>query len=59
MTASKEAVFDGMWRLKKSGQFIDARNLPAEPPADENDAEAMAARKRLQGILEDLREVSK
>ena len=59
VTASKEAVFDGQWRLKKSGQFFDARNLPAEPLADESDAEAMAARKRLQGILENLREVSK
>ncbi|OVE75893.1 N-acetylgalactosamine-6-sulfatase [bacterium E08(2017)] len=47
----KEAVFDGQWRLKKTGVLIDARSLPMEPLADESDPEAKAARARLQKIL--------
>jgi len=50
-SASKATVFDGQWRLKSTGQFVDARNLPAEPLADEEDPVARAARARLKAVL--------
>ncbi|WP_146392736.1 FAD-dependent oxidoreductase [Allorhodopirellula solitaria] len=50
---SKEAVFNGQWRLKKTGELVDARNLPAEPIADEADGDARAARSELQDILDE------
>jgi len=52
---SREAIFDGRWRLKKTGALIDARNLPEELPANEEDPEASAARTRLQVIMKSLR----
>ena len=52
---NKEAVFDGQWRLKKTGDLIDARNLPAEPLATPGDPEAEAARVRLDEIMKSLR----
>jgi arylsulfatase A len=51
VTGSEAAVFDGQWRLKKSGVLIDARRLPRELRADESSPEAQAARNRLQAIL--------
>lgn len=52
VSRNKAAVFDGQWRLKKSGELVDARQLPAEPLADEQEAAARAARSRLQAILD-------
>ena len=31
VAGGREAVFDGQWLLKKTGELVDARNLPAEP----------------------------
>ena len=50
----RAAVFDGRWRLKKTGDLIDARSLPEELPANEEDPEAAAARTRLQEIMKSL-----
>ena len=49
------AVFDGRWRLKKSGELIDAKDLPIERPADEDTSEAQNARVRLEGIMSTLK----
>ncbi len=52
VVGTKKAVFDGQWRLKHTGQLIDARQLPAEPSADETTPEAAAARVRLKETLQ-------
>lgn len=50
---NEEYLFDGSWRLfRKSGELRDARNLPAEPVAAEDDAEARAAKERLTALFE-------
>ncbi|MFK7910846.1 MAG: sulfatase-like hydrolase/transferase [Akkermansiaceae bacterium] len=47
-----ESLFDGKFRLlSNSGKMIDARELPAEKPADLKDPEAQAAKKRLMKTL--------
>ena len=46
------AVFDGQWRLKRSGTLLDARFLPDEPVADESIPAAATARRRFQSILD-------
>jgi arylsulfatase A-like enzyme len=45
-----DSVFDGRFRLTGK-KLIDARKLPAESTAADGDAEAVAAKKRLAGIL--------
>lgn len=45
-------VFDGQYRLHADGKLIDARNLPVEKMADENDSEAGKAKQRLSKIME-------
>lgn len=51
-------VFDGDWRLHhKNEKLIDCRNLPNEQPADMNADEALAAKKRLLLVLNQLREL--
>jgi len=45
------------WKLNEAGQLFDMRNAPfAEPlvPPDSQDTEAMAARQRLQALLDEL-----
>ncbi|MDP6358708.1 MAG: FAD-dependent oxidoreductase [Planctomycetota bacterium] len=47
-----ENLFDGSWRLfRKNGQMRDARALPAEPLAAEDDPETASARKKLSNIF--------
>lgn len=53
-SGEKAALFDGQWRLKKSGQLLDARALPRETPAQQDDPEASAARVRLHQIMHSL-----
>ena len=53
-SGTKEAIFDGQWRLKKTGELMDARHLPLESRAKESDPEAKAARTRLHGIMQSL-----
>ncbi len=53
-SGAKEAIFDGQWRLKRTGELVDARNLPLEPLAKENDPEAKAARIRLRRIMQSI-----
>jgi arylsulfatase A-like enzyme len=51
-----ETLFDGKFRLfRDTGRMIDARALPLERPADPEDAEAIASRKRLMPLFETLR----
>jgi arylsulfatase A-like enzyme len=48
-----ETLFDGHFRLlRKSGDLIDARDLPREKPADLSDPSAAAARARLQRVFD-------
>ena len=49
---------ESSWKLNQSGQLFDMKNAPyAEPliPADTKDGEALAARQRLQGVLDILK----
>jgi arylsulfatase A-like enzyme len=47
-----ENLFDGSWRLfRKDGSLWDARHLPAEPVAVEDDPEAKAAAARLESVF--------
>jgi len=46
------SVFDGKFRLFKSGKLIDGRELPKETAAKLGDVAAEKARKRLQSILD-------
>jgi arylsulfatase A len=46
-----ETLFDGKFRLFRSGKMIDARELPLEKPADLNDPETAAAKKKLESIF--------
>jgi arylsulfatase A-like enzyme len=49
----KFSVFDGSWRLSGKGSLIDARNLPAEPPASaELGAEVSSLVARLKLLLD-------
>ncbi|QDS91474.1 Arylsulfatase precursor [Roseimaritima multifibrata] len=51
----KENLFDGSWRLwRKQGSLWDARNLPAETPANPDDSEAAAARIRLNKVFDQI-----
>ena len=43
-------VFDGSWRLHKSGKLFDCRKLPLEKPAGRG-PDAKAARERLQPVV--------
>ena len=48
---------DSGWKLNESGQLFDMRNSPFSEPlvsADSQDGEALAARKRLQAVLDQL-----
>lgn len=48
----EEYIFDGSWRLfRTSGELLDARHLPAEPLAAENDPDAIAARAALTALF--------
>jgi arylsulfatase A len=50
-------VKERVWKLNQSGELYDLKEAPFEEklvPADTKDAEAVAARKRLQGVLEQL-----
>lgn len=50
-----ETLFDGKFRLfRDCGKLVDARALPLEKPADPEDPEALAARKRLAPLFEKL-----
>lgn len=53
-SGNKEAVFDGSWRLKGTGELIDARELPEEKLTEADDPVASAARNRLESIIKDL-----
>lgn len=47
-----ENLFDGWWRLfRKGGVLWDARQLPAEPIAAGDDAEALVAKKKLGAVM--------
>jgi len=50
-------VKERAWKLNQSGELYDLKEAPFEEklvPADTKDAEAVAARKRLQGVLDQL-----
>jgi arylsulfatase A len=50
-------VKERVWKLNQSGELYDLKEAPFEEklvPADTKDAEAVAARKRLQGVLDQL-----
>lgn len=47
-----ECLFDGKFRLFRSGKMIDARKLPLETPADLSDPEAAAAKAKLEAVFE-------
>ncbi len=48
---SGECLFDGKFRLFRSGKMIDARKLPSEKPADLNDPETAAAKDNLEAVF--------
>ncbi|QDV15309.1 Arylsulfatase precursor [Rosistilla oblonga] len=51
----EENLFDGSWRLfRQSDALKDARSLPAEPDADNQDPQAQAARDRLETVFQGL-----
>ena len=48
-----DSLFDGSWRLRSNnGQLFDARALPAESPAPENDPAAAAAKQELEALFQ-------
>jgi arylsulfatase A-like enzyme len=49
-----DSVFDGRFRLTQRKPLVDARNLPTESVAADDNAEAAGARKRLAVILKNV-----
>ena len=47
-----ENIFDGKFRLFRSGKMLDARALPLEKPADLNDPATIAAKAKLEAVFE-------
>lgn len=50
-------VREAQWKLNRAGELFDMRNAPFEEPqiaADQQDAEALSAKKRLQAVLNKL-----
>lgn len=48
-----ETLFDGKFRLfRDSGKLIDARDLPLDKPADENDPDTISSKAALQAVFE-------